>query len=196
MKNLSRRQEPWHWKFHLLLVLLIVLLGFIFNRVFVYKPEVLAAETLPVASPITSPVPTSTPTATVAEIVSAKPYDIYVGEFVDEYFENPAQQSEVRMIMHCLLYRETKHDLSKGHGDGGLAGGPLQYHEATWEGFRKIMVNKGLVTEIGSRYDVKESIRTTVWAIEDGRALNWGPLLRNYNGQNYADCPYPSFYER
>ena len=192
----NRKEEPWHWKFHLSLVLMLVVFGFIMNRVFVHDPNVLAAEELPKGGEIetfATPTPSPTSTPTVEEISSAKSYDIYVGEFVDEYFSNPGQQSEVRMIMHCLLYRETKHDLSKGHGDGGLAGGPLQYHQPTWDGFRKIMIKKGLVNEVGSRYDIKESIRTTVWAIEDGRALNWGPILRDTQGGGHT-CPTPSWY--
>lgn len=121
--------------------------------------------------------------------------DYWVGEYVDKYFTSPAQQSEMRMIMHCLLNRETKHDLDKGHGDGGKAGGPLQFHQPTWEGYRKIMIERGLVDEVGSRYDQEQAIETTVWAIKDGRAKAWGPILRWSNGNAYAhSCPIPSWY--
>lgn len=124
-----------------------------------------------------------------------KKTDTFVGDAVDEFFTNPSQRSEVRMIMHCLLNRESKHNVSKGKGDGGLAEGPLQYHEGTWIGYRKIMIKRDLATEIGSQFDLKESIRTTVWAISDGRATAWGPILR-YQNKQYAEstCPTPSFY--
>lgn len=120
-------------------------------------------------------------------------YDSWVGYYTDKYFTNPTQRSEVRMIMHCLLHRESKHDTDKGHGDGGRAGGPLQYHQLTWNGYRKMMMDKGLVDEIGSRYDQEQAIETTVWAISTGRAKAWGPILRDMNGSDYATCPTPTF---
>jgi len=130
-----------------------------------------------------------------SEVDELKEIDNYVGEAVDEFFTLPGQRSEVRMIMHCLLNRESKHNYSKGKGDGGKAEGILQYHEGTWIGYRKIMIEKGLATEIGSQYDNKEAIRTTVWAISDKRATAWGPILRWKNGRyTEASCPLPSFY--
>lgn len=120
--------------------------------------------------------------------------DQFTGDAVDEFFESPAQQSEMRMIMHCLLYRETKHDLSKGMGDGGRAGGPLQFWQATWEGYRKLMIDEGYTKEISDRYNLKEAIRTTVWAIKNDRAKAWGPIYRTLEGRTDATCPVPSWY--
>jgi len=104
--------------------------------------------------------------------------DQYVGDAVDEFYKSPGDRSHMRSVMHCLLYKETKHNYSKGHGDGGKAGGPLQFHQGTWDGYRKIMIKEGYATEVGSRYDLKEAIRTTVWAFQDGRGKAWGPYLR------------------
>jgi hypothetical protein len=123
-----------------------------------------------------------------------KAVDIYVSLAVDEFFTNPAQQSEVRMILHCLLYRESHHAFSKAYGDGGLAGGPLQFHQPTWEAFRKRMMERGVADAIGSRDDLKEAIRTTVWAIKDGHASAWGPILRAMEGRTEVTCPVPSWY--
>jgi len=106
--------------------------------------------------------------------------DDAVNEFLSDH------KSESLMIMHCLAHRESGHGASDAHGDGGLAGGPFQFHEATWNRMRKQMIKQGKAIEIGSRYDLKESIRTTAWAIKEGRALEWGPILRNSKGSNFA----------
>jgi len=106
-----------------------------------------------------------------------------VNEFLPKY------KSESLMIMHCLAHRESKHGVDDNHGDGGLAGGPFQFHQETWNRMRKQM---GEV--IGDRYDFKESSRTTAWAIANGRAKEWGPILRNSRGSNYAACQTPSWY--
>lgn len=132
------------------------------------------------------------------EVVKKESIDTWVAEFVDEYFESNTQRSEARMIMHCLLHRESGHrELGENdaHGDGGRAGGILQFHENTWIVFRKLMLNAGLVNEIGSRYDAKEAIRTTVWAIKNNRSLAWGPILRESKGNDFAACPVPSWQE-
>jgi hypothetical protein len=131
---------------------------------------------------------------TLSPTPTPRDVDVFVGEAVDEFFPDPSRQSEVRMILHCLLNRETKHDVSKGHGDGGLAGGSLQYHEATWQGYRTRMMKAGVATEISTRYDLKEAIRITVWAIKNKRATAWGPILRTTQGRTDATCPAPSWY--
>ena len=122
--------------------------------------------------------------------------DTWVGKYVDQYFPKPVQGSEMRMIIQCLLNRESKHDVDKGHGDGGLAGGPLQFHQATWDRMRKQMIESGEATETGSRYDQEQAIKTTVWAIKNGRALEWGPILRWSKGlYDQHACQVPSFYK-
>ena len=120
--------------------------------------------------------------------------DIYVSTAVDEFFTLPGQRSEMRMIMHCLLNRETRHDYGKGHGDNGMAGGPLQFWNDTWNRMRGRMIKDRYATEIGSRYDLKEAIRTTVYAIKQGWGKEWGPILRYSKGDMRASCPVPSFY--
>lgn len=129
------------------------------------------------------------------EVNEIQNIDGYVGSAVDEFFKTQSQRSEVRMILHCLLNRESKHSGDTGKGDGGLAQGILQFHQETWEGYRKIMIKKGFATDISTPYDNKEAVRTTVWAISDKRATSWGPILRYKNGRYLeATCPMPSFY--
>lgn len=166
-----------------------------------------AKRVVPTSSPAPrteSPSPTATPTPEIVikEIEKEAPQkypelqeiDLMVGQAVDEFFTSPTQRSEVRMIIHCLLNRESKHNLIKDKGDNGKAEGVLQFHEETWVRFRKLMIKKGLATEVGSQYDLKEAIRTTVWAIKDNRAKNWGPILRFTQGRyQEATCPSPSF---
>jgi hypothetical protein len=110
--------------------------------------------------------------------------DYWVQKYVDKYFKTHYGRSRMRATMQCLLNKESQHtfmDADDHHGDSGKAGGILQYHEPTWTGFRKIMIERGLVTEIGSRYNPEQAIETTVWALSDGRERNWGPI-------NVGDC--------
>jgi len=131
------------------------------------------------------------------EVDEIKKLDTYVGDAVDEFFTTQSQRSEVRMILHCLLNRESKHNGDTGKGDGGLALGILQFHQETWNGYRKIMIKEGFATEIDSPYNDKEAIRTTVWAISDERATAWGPISRwNQGRYKEATCPMPSFYKK
>lgn len=107
--------------------------------------------------------------------------DQWVAKYVDQYCKGHYCRSRMRGIMHCLLTKESEHTFmtaSDHHGDNGMAGGILQYWPDTWTGFRKIMINKGLITEIGSRYNPEQAIETTVWAILDNREGNWGPVNR------------------
>lgn len=115
-----------------------------------------------------------------------------IEQAVDEFL--PTHKSESLMIMHCLAHREARHGESKAMGDNGLAGGPFQFHEATWIRMRKQMTDSGLSHEVGSRFDFKESARTTAWAIKSGRSKEWGPILRSSKGSTYATCPVPSWY--
>lgn len=144
---------------------------------------------------IVSPAPAPTPEPVIKEvIVKDEDIDTWVRDYINQYFSNASQRSEMKMIMHCLLNRESQHGLDQGHGDSGMAGGPLQYWEQTWESYRSQMVSEGQTAEIGSRYDMKEAIHTTVWAIKNGKGLAWGPLLRDSHNNHNASCPTPSFY--
>lgn len=123
---------------------------------------------------------------------SATSTSLLIEQAVDEFL--PTHKSEALMIMHCLAHRENGHGGNpSAHGDNGLAGGPFQFHQPTWDGYRKLMITEGLATEIGSRYDFKESARTTAWALSTGRSKAWGPILRASQGSNYATCPVPSW---
>lgn len=115
-----------------------------------------------------------------------------IDDAVNEFL--PDHKSESLMIMHCLAHRESGHGASNAHGDNGMAGGPFQFWEDTWNRMRKQMIKQGAATEIGSRYDLKEAVRTTAWAIKEGRALEWGPLKRNSEDNHFADCQFPSWY--
>lgn len=141
--------------------------------------------------------PTSTPTPTPS--ATPDPYkvdemSVYISEAVQEFL--PTHKSESLMIMHCLAHRENGHAANNHCGDSGKACGPFQFHQPTWEGYRKLMIKTGVATEIGDRYDKKESARTTAWAISTNRAYAWGPILRDSEGSNYAACQTPSWYSK
>lgn len=124
-----------------------------------------------------------------------KQVDKWVSQFVDEFFTSNGQRSEMRMIIHCLLFRESKHNGKTIPGDGGLAIGILQYHPETWNRYRQLMIEEGLTDTIGSPLNDDQAIRTTVWAIKNKRATAWGPILRWTKGRYLEDtCPVPSFY--
>lgn len=144
------------------------------NRVSLISPVAIPAESMRVV--VSTPAATLTPTPTPTDDISQT--DSLTGQVIDEFYTQPGERSHMRKLMHCLLYKEAKHNYSKGHGDSGLAGGPLQFHQGTWNGYRKIMIAEGKATEIGSRYDLKEALRTAVWAIKDGRGNAWGPISR------------------
>lgn len=131
------------------------------------------------------PAPTMTPEPTKPpEPDDIQKTDKWVGQYVDKYFTSHYGRSRIRATMQCLLAKESQHTFMTAddhHGDNGMAGGILQYWPATWTGFRKIMIERGLITEIGSRYNPEQAIETTVWALSDGRERNWGPI-------NVGDC--------
>lgn len=121
-----------------------------------------------------------------------QPLDVWVGEAADKFFRG-GQASEVRMVMHCLLSRESLHGQNKGFGDGGAAGGPLQFHESTWTRMRTQMMADGYTKTMGNRLDMHQAIETTVYAIFKGWGKEWGPLFRAANNAGWAECPKPSW---
>ena len=106
--------------------------------------------------------------------------DKYVADAVEEFVNGAGQQSKAKAIMHCLLYKESKHDYDKGHGDNGRAGGILQFHQPTWERMRSQMKAQGIDTPEATRYDPKEAIRTAVWALTQGRGQHLFKSLSNF----------------
>lgn len=81
-------------------------------------------------------------------------------------------------MLHFLLLREQNYGGSKNCGDSGLACGPLQFHEGTYERNRKDMIDKGFVNDIGSRHDMSDAIETTAYMISIGQENQWGPVAR------------------
>jgi hypothetical protein len=127
----------------------------------------------------------------VEKVVYRETIDQYIADSVEEFL--PHYKSEATMIMHCLAHRESRHGANKGCGDNGMACGPMQFWAETWVRMRKQMIAQGHAEEVGDRLDLKESVRTTAWAIANGRALEWGPILRTSKGNNQAACPVPSW---
>lgn len=116
--------------------------------------------------------------------------DVLVGKYADKYGRTTGEKSRLRGVLHCLLNIESVHGNNNGHGDNGMAGGPLQFWEETYIGYRKLMIKEGLVTEIGSRYNLEDAIETTAWALVTGRGKAWGPILRWENGiRQGMECP-------
>lgn len=107
-----------------------------------------------------------------------KTADYLVDFYSSRYGKNRWDKLVIKVKLHFLLLKESAYGGTKSCGDGGLACGPLQYHLPTWFGFRKIMLAQRLITEIGNRENLEQSIETTAWAIANGRELNWGPLAR------------------
>lgn len=139
-----------------------------------------------------SPV-SANPIVKVVEEIPQENLDTWVDKYTRKYFDG-YKVSEVKMIMHCLLHRESGHGASHNCGDSGLACGPLQFHQETWNRMRGQMLKAGLIEDIGNRLDMEQAIHTTVWAIYSGRATEWGPIYRNYIGGDYATCQTPSWY--
>jgi len=121
------------------------------------------------AQPVKTPVspspfyPINSVSASEPEEYKVDDMSVYISEAVQEFL--PKHKSESLMIMHCLAHRENGHAANRNCGDSGKACGPYQFHQPTWEGYRKLMIKEGKATEIGNRYDKKESARTTAWAI-------------------------------
>ena len=104
--------------------------------------------------------------------------DTWIDKYAKKYSKSKTQESRLKYQLHCLAYFETKHNAFKTCGDSQKACGLYQYHLNTWISFRKIMIKKGLIDEIGDRFNVKQAIETTAWALSDGRINNWGPAKR------------------
>jgi hypothetical protein len=113
--------------------------------------------------------PTPTPTPKVDDLVD---------KYAKKYGMTTYKQNRTKVLLHFLLLREQNYGGSTNCGDGGKACGPLQFHEPTYIAYRKIMINRGLVTELGSRLDMENAIETAAWAINDGREGAWGPVAR------------------
>src|SRR3990167_8683072 len=128
----------------------------------IWAPKIKALRETPLHEPL------------VGELLPApETIDSWVSEYSEKYGKTNSQRNHIKVLLHCLLFRESGYGSNKSHGDGGLAGGPLQFHQPTWNQFRKLMG-----VERGSRYDMESSIQTTAWALANNRGDNWGPILR------------------
>lgn len=113
--------------------------------------------------------PTPTPPPDIDKLV-----DTYSKKYGNSRYESNA----IKVKLHFLLLKEQNYGGSTNCGDGGKACGPLQFHAPTYTAYRKLMIKKGLVTDMGSRLDMDNAIETTAWAISDGREQSWGPIAR------------------
>lgn len=122
--------------------------------------------------------PISTPSAQVNAHSQVVEYTQLVLKYLPKYYPNVYDQSRMMPVFSCLLRNESGHFLNKGFGDGGRAGGILQFHEPTFKAYRKIMIAKGFVSHVGDRMNPEDAIETMIWAFSDGRGNAWGPYAR------------------
>ena len=104
--------------------------------------------------------------------------DAWVDTYSGKYASNRWHKIRTKALLHFLLLKEQAYGGSNHCGDSGLACGPLQFHEPTYEGYRAIMIRKGLAKDEGSRLDMENAIDTAAWAINNGREMAWGPVAR------------------
>lgn len=113
--------------------------------------------------------PTPTPTPNV---------DYLIDKYSKKYGKTTYTQNRIKVLIHFSMIKESNYGNSNKCGDHGKACGPLQFHEPTYEGYRKIMMKQNLVTEMGTRMDMEDAIETMAWAVADGREGAWGPIAR------------------
>ena len=104
--------------------------------------------------------------------------DEWVDKMSKKYGRGRYEQNRIKVVLHFLLLKEQNYGGSNACGDGGAACGPLQFHEPTYQGYRKQMIKEGNVTYVGSRLDIYDAVETAAWAISTGREKAWGPMLR------------------
>jgi hypothetical protein len=105
--------------------------------------------------------------------------DTWVGEYADKYANQSKPSSYLRYQLHCLANKESGHryDDHEKCGDNGKSCGLYQYRKPTWEMFRKEMIKKGLVTEIGTLWNNEQAVETTAYALSQGYDNHWGPIV-------------------
>lgn len=156
----------------------------------------------PTARPTATPTPDNLPANNMQQI------DVWVGKYVDLYFDGSRwdryQRSEARHITHCILQYESHHNQHDGaQGDGGKANGPLQYHLPSWARMRNWMINENEAEVIGSPNETETAIQTFVFVLHRSRLpkaerrgsiAEWGPIYRTLKGNyNMTNCPVPSW---
>lgn len=114
-----------------------------------------------------------------AEMTQEAPnMDTWVDEYSEKFSSSIMSKHQLKATLHYLLLRESRYDDDKGCGDNGKACGPLQFWQDTYIQYRNEMIKLGLTNHIGSRYNQKDAIETTAWALSVGRGKAWGPILR------------------
>ncbi len=129
-------------------------------------------------TPIVSPCPDPECNIRVYAAEKKMTVDEMVEYYANKFGKYPWEKLTIKAKLHYLLLRESAYWNTKTCGDNGLACGPLQFHETTYQSFRQLMVTQKLTNKIGSRLDMEDAIETTAWAIANGRGNNWGPIAR------------------
>lgn len=130
------------------------------------------------ANEIVSPLPyTEQVLVEVPVFFEREGQDFWIDRYARKYATHKKNWSYLKYQLHCLANKESTHHENKGTGDHGLADGLYQYHASTWVNFRKIMIQEGLVDEIGDLHNDRQAIETTAWALADNRDNNWGPIV-------------------
>ena len=143
---------------------------------------IIAGSTVRVEYEFISPLPARV-LGTVDQIQAQEPdpcgdVDCWINKYSSKFSKSEVEAMQIKVKLHFLAYKESKYGSDTNCGDSGKACGPLQFHEPTWQGYRKIMLKEGLIDEIGSRLDMEQVIETTAWAIATGRETAWGPIKR------------------
>lgn len=112
-------------------------------------------------------------------IVEQENIDTWIGKYSDYYANTKKPASYLRYQLHCLANKESGHRYNdhKKCGDNGKSCGLYQYRQPTWEMFRKEMIKKGLVSEIGSLWNNEQATETTAYALSQGYDNHWGPIV-------------------
>ncbi len=114
----------------------------------------------------------NTPTPT--PVPQIEMMDIWIGKYVDMFAKTDAEKSKWRYYMHCIANHESSHHYNKKDGDDGLAHGLMQFHHATYVEYRTRLMDRGLVSNMGSEYDDEDAIETMAFAISQGAIGDWG----------------------
>lgn len=139
---------------------------------------------IPTSSPNTTPKPTATPTPTpiASKYLQGRldpgTQDVWIGVYADKFATKKISSSKLRYQLHCLAHKENGHSANNKCGDNGNACGMYQFWAETWQRMRGQMLKKGLITEIGDRWNDQQAIETTAYAITHGMEKEWGPILR------------------
>lgn len=156
------------------LLLLTMATGAIINWLYTPLPEPI--------SPLGEPVHAMEIKIVEAPVVSPTAgmnQDALIDYYADKYTASEATKAHRKALLHCLYWKESRGGLDAHlKGDNGKAGGPFQFHEPTYASMRRKMIEAGLVSHLGTRYDFEDAVETTSWAISQGRQNEWGPILR------------------